>query len=49
MAEGRATRDASNDVIWNEMREQRESRRRNEISKLWSHPRVMKKAYKSDH
>ncbi|KAF2538144.1 hypothetical protein F2Q68_00019684 [Brassica cretica] len=33
MAKGRATRDASNDVRCNEMREQREKRRRNEISK----------------
>ena len=49
MAKGRTTRDTSIDEICNEMREQRGNVRKKEISKLLSRPRVMKKAYESEH
>ncbi|KAF2540837.1 hypothetical protein F2Q70_00036555 [Brassica cretica] len=44
MVKGRATRDASSDESWNEMRKQRGKGKQNKISKLWSCPRAMKES-----
>ena len=43
MAKWRATRDATSNEKCNKMREQIEKRRLHKISKLWSHPQVMKR------
>ena len=44
MVKGRPTKDASSDENFNEMRKQRGKERQNNISKLWSCPRAMKKS-----
>ncbi|WZZ26967.1 hypothetical protein YC2023_010368 [Brassica napus] len=44
LAKGRATRDVINDERCNEMREQSDKKRQNEINKPWSHPRAMEKS-----
>ena len=44
MVKWRTTRDVISDKMGNEMREQRDKKRQNEINKPWSHPRAMKKS-----
>ena len=47
MAKERATIDVINGERCNEMREQRDKKRQNEINKPWIHPRAMKKEHRS--
>ena len=47
MAKERATRDVISDERCNEMREQRDKKRQNEINEPWIHTRVMKKKHRS--
>ena len=47
MAKLRATRDVIIYERCNEMREQRDKKRQNEINEPWIHPRVMKKEHRS--
>ena len=44
MVKGRATRDVISDERCNEMREQKDKKKQNEINKPWSHPRAMKES-----